>query len=160
MTYRHALPAAAIVAALFAAPALAQDAAQPELELSPLTIVSGDTRHAFTVELANDPIEISTGMMFRESMAADRGMLFDLGEPREASFWMKNTLIPLDMLFINSEGEILAIAENAVPRSERQVAPGVVSKAVLELNGGASAELGLSPGDVVEHAIFGNNEAE
>jgi len=132
----------------------AQEAAQPELETSPLTIVSSDTRHDITVELASTREQIATGMMFRTEMARDRGMLFDMGEPRRVSFFMKNTLIPLDMLFIDTEGRVLAIAENAVPMSLRQIDPGVPVKAVLEINGGQASEMGLAPGDRVEHAIF------
>lgn len=136
--------------ALFAPIALA------ELETGPLTINSSNGAHAFTVELADDPDEIRTGLMFRESMDPDAGMLFDLGQPREASMWMKNTLIPLDMLFMDPAGKVIAIARNTVPGSLRTVTPGVPVKAVLELNGGRAAELGIEPGDEVRHPIFGN----
>ena len=138
----------------------AQEAAQPTLETSPLTIVSGDARHAFTVELAQTQEQIATGMMFRTEMARDMGMLFDMGVPRRVSFFMKNTLIPLDMLFIDSDGRVLAIAENAVPGSLRLIDPGVPVKAVLELNGGQAGELGISPGDNVEHALFAPSDGE
>ena len=139
-----------------AAIVLAVPAALAELETGPLTITSGDSTHAFTVELANDPEEITTGLMNRESMDADAGMLFDFGQPREASMWMKNTLIPLDMLFIDPAGRVIAIARNAVPGSLRTISPGVPVKGVLELNGGRAAELGIEPGDEVHHPIFGN----
>lgn len=130
---------------------------QPTLEISPLTIAGdGETEHIFSVELANDPDEIRIGLMLRESLAADAGMLFDLGPRREANFWMKDTLIPLDMLFIDVDGTILAIAENTIPGSLRQVGPGVPVKAVLELNAGTAAGLDIAPGDTVRHAIFGN----
>ncbi|RAN38092.1 DUF192 domain-containing protein [Hyphomonas pacifica] len=131
-------------------------AAYAQLETGPLKIVSGDTVHEFTVELANDPEEVQMGLMNREEMAPDAGMIFDFGAPREANMWMKNTLIPLDMLFLDTDGSILAIARNAVPGSLRRINPGVPVKGVLELNGGRAAELGIEPGDIVQHEIFGN----
>ena len=131
-------------------------AAFAQLETGPLTIRSGEAEHSFTVELANDPEEVQTGLMNREELAADAGMLFDFGQPREANMWMKNTLIPLDMLFMDTDGTILAIARNAVPGSLRRINPGVPVKGVLELNGGRAEELGIVPGDTVQHAMFGN----
>ena len=131
-------------------------AAFAQLETGPLSIQSGDEVHAFTVELANDPEEITTGLMDRTELAADAGMLFDFGQPREANMWMKNTLISLDMLFLDTDGEVLAIARDTVPGSLRRINPGVPVKGVLELAGGRAAELGIEPGDVVQHEIFGN----
>ena len=135
---------------------LSAPAALAELETSPLTIESANGAHAFTVEIADEPEEITTGLMNRESMDPDAGMLFDFGQPREAAMWMKNTLIPLDMLFMDTDGTILAIARNAVPGSLRRINPGVPVKGVLELNGGRAEELGIVPGDTVQHAMFGN----
>lgn len=131
-------------------------AAFAQLETGPLSIQSGDEVHAFTVELANDPEEITTGLMDRTELAADAGMLFDFGQPREANMWMKNTLISLDMLFLDTDGKVLAIARDTVPGSLRRINPGVPVKGVLELAGGRAAELGIEPGDVVQHEIFGN----
>jgi uncharacterized protein len=122
--------------------------------LSSLTIQSGDKTHAFNVELADTPSEREKGLMFRESLPPDGGMLFDFGEPAPASIWMKNTLIPLDILFIDARGEIVAIARNAVPGSLRQISPGVPVRGVLEIAGGRAAALGVSPGDTVVHPIF------
>ncbi|KJS27841.1 MAG: hypothetical protein VR75_01635 [Hyphomonadaceae bacterium BRH_c29] len=139
-----------------AALALAAPIALAELETAPLTIESANGAHAFTVEVADEPEEIRTGLMHRESMAPDAGMIFDLGEPREAAMWMKNTLIPLDMLFMDPAGKVIAIARNTVPGSLRTVSPGVPVKAVLELNGGRAAELGIEPGDTVISSVFGN----
>lgn len=130
--------------------------ASAQVETSPLSIVTDETTHEFVVELADDAEEIRIGLMNRESMAPNAGMIFDFGEPREAGMWMKNTLIPLDMLFMTADGEIIAIARNTVPGSLRNITPGVPVKSVLELNGGRSAELGIEPGDTVRHPVFGN----
>src|SRR3990167_101846 len=127
-----------------------------QLAVTPLTIKSDDTSHAFTVEMADTPDAIRQGMMFRETMEPDTGMLFDFGEVRPASMWMKNTLVSLDMLFIDAQGQVIAIARNAVPGSLRSLGPGVPVRAVLEIPGGRAKELGISPGDIVEHPIFGN----
>ncbi|MAB10348.1 DUF192 domain-containing protein [Hyphomonas sp.] len=135
---------------------LSAPAALAELETSPLTIESANGAHAFTVEIADEPEEITTGLMNRESMDPDAGMLFDFGQPREAAMWMKNTLIPLDMLFMDPQGKVIAIARETVPGSLRTITPGVPVKSVLELNGGRAEELGIEPGDEVIHPIFGN----
>ncbi|KJS39733.1 MAG: hypothetical protein VR74_00655 [Hyphomonas sp. BRH_c22] len=145
-----------LIASLFAAAFFLAQGAFAQLETGPLEIDTGDSVHKFTVELANDAEEIRTGLMDRESMAPNAGMLFDFGQPREASMWMKNTLIPLDMLFIAPDGKVLAIARNAVPGSLRTIGPGVPVKAVLELNGGRSEALGIEPGDMVRHEVLGN----
>lgn len=130
------------------------------MEVTPLTIVAEDASHAFTVEVANDSDEISYGLMDREAMDADKGMLFDFNPPREPAMYMKNTLIPLDMLFISDNGAIEMIARNTVPGSLRTISPGIPVRAVLELNGGQAAALGIQPGDTVEHPLFGNTETE
>jgi len=145
-----------LIASLFAAAFFLVQGAFAQLETSPLVIDTGDSVHRFTVELADDADEIRTGMMNRTEMAPNAGMLFDFGQPREASMWMKNTLIPLDMLFVAPDGKVIAIARNAVPGSLRTISPGVPVKAVLELNGGRCEALGIEPGDIVQHAIFGN----
>lgn len=127
------------------------------MDVTPLTLVSDDAvRHEFTVEVANDREEISYGLMNRESMDADKGMLFDFDPPYEPSMYMKNTLIPLDMLFIANDGRIEMIARNTVPGSLRTISPGVPVRGVLELNGGLTAELDIKPGDFVVHPIFDN----
>jgi hypothetical protein len=128
------------------------------MEVTPLAIVSGEATHDFSVEIANDADEIAFGLMERESMGADQGMLFDFNPPREPNMYMKNTLIPLDMLFIADDGHIEMIARNTVPGSLRTISPGVPVRAVLELNGGLAAELGIQPGDTVQHPLFGNVE--
>ena len=148
---RYLVSGMAAIALVLSAPA-----ALAELETSPLTIESANGAHAFTVEIADEPEEITTGLMNRESMDPDAGMLFDFGQPREAAMWMKNTLIPLDMLFMDPQGKVIAIARETVPGSLRTVSPGVPVKSVLELNGGRAEELGIQPGDEVIHPIFGN----
>jgi len=125
------------------------------LPLSPLSIETTTGVVKFQVEVADDDRERSTGLMHRTELPIDRGMLFDFKSPRPVSFWMRNTFIPLDMLFIARDGTIRFIAENTVPHSEQGVGPGNIPiLAVLELQGGASAKLGIKPGDKVRHTIF------
>jgi hypothetical protein len=124
-----------------------------ELATIPLQIASaGGRTHSFTVELAATPEQQERGLMFRESLAPDRGMLFPFDPPRPASFWMRNTLIPLDMIFIRPDGRIARIAANTVPLSLEPVAVQEPMAAVLELAGGRSAELGIRQGDRVTWA--------
>lgn len=130
-------------------------AAFAQLEVTPLEIRSADTTHSFTVEIADTPDKIRQGLMYRESLAPDAGMLFDFGLTREARMWMKNTRIPLDMLFILEDGQIVAIARNAQPFSLRSISPGVAVRGVLEIPGGRAKELGVEPGDTVIHPVFG-----
>ncbi|MFN7163880.1 MAG: DUF192 domain-containing protein [Hyphomonas sp.] len=139
---------------LVAALAFLAQLAFAQLAVTPLSIKSGEASHSFTVEIADTPDAIRQGLMYRESLAPDAGMLFDFGEVRPASMWMKNTLIPLDMLFMNESGKVVAIARNAVPGSQRSLGPGVPVRAVLEIPGGRAKELGIKPGDTVEHPIF------
>src|SRR5687767_3840925 len=99
--------------------ALAPPLASAQAERSELVISTGDSSHAFTVELADDPQERAKGLMYRRSMPREAGMLFDFGEETETSFWMENTYIPLDMIFIRTDGTIKSIAERATPLSRR-----------------------------------------
>ncbi len=94
--------------------------------------------------------------MFRPKMAEDAGMLFDYKQPTMATMWMRNTLIPLDMLFVDAQGRIVNIHQRAVPQSDDVIAAAAPVRAVIELNGGTAARLGIAPGDKVEHPIFGN----
>jgi uncharacterized protein len=119
------------------------------LDLVALRIQSGSRVHPFTVEVARTPQEQARGLMFRESLAADAGMIFPFPSPRPASFWMKNTLIPLDMIFIRADGTIARIAANTVPHSLEPVGVDEPVAAVLELRGGRAAELGIKEGDRV-----------
>lgn len=147
----------AALAVAFCAPGIAF--ADPML-VTPLTIETDEGSHAFTVEIADDQEEISFGLMERESMDADKGMLFEFSPPRDPAMYMKNTLIPLDMLFISSDGTIEMVARNAVPGSLRTISAGIPVAAVLELNGGKADELGIEPMDTVIHPMFGNVPAD
>lgn len=120
------------------------------LAVIPLTVKSHGKAHAFKVEVAESRIEQAKGLMFRRSMGADEGMLFPFEPPREASFWMKNTVIPLDIIFIGADHRILNIEAEAVPYSETPRVSRGKAAAVLELNGGQAAQLGIGPGDKVE----------
>ena len=119
------------------------------LEQVPLTIASRGRTHRFTVEVARSPEEQAQGLMHRQSLAPDRGMIFPYDPPQPASFWMKNTLIPLDMIFVRADGSIARVAANTVPLSLEPVGAGEPVAAVLELAGGRAAELGIAEGDRV-----------
>jgi uncharacterized membrane protein (UPF0127 family) len=122
-----------------------------------LTIVSASGPHKFIVELATTPAQQAQGLMFRHRLAPDAGMLFDFGEPQQTAFWMKNTLIPLDMLFVAQNGRITGIHARAVPETTDPIpSPGPV-RAVIELNGGTADRLGIKPGDRVIYPIFGGS---
>ena len=125
------------------------------LELQPLEIASKSGVHVFAVELASTPEEQAKGLMFRRQLPEGQGMLFDFHREQPTSFWMKNTYIPLDMIFIRADGRILRIAENTVPLSETLVPSGGPVRGVLEVIGGTTKKLGIAPGDRVSHPIFG-----
>lgn len=126
----------------------------------PLSIVRKDgVQQNFEVELALTPAAQQQGLMFRKQMDENHGMLFVFpGAEAERAFWMKNTLIPLDMIFIRKDGTIHHIHENAVPEDLTSVPSNGPVMAVLELNGGVAAQKGLTPGDVVHHTVFGNGK--
>jgi uncharacterized membrane protein (UPF0127 family) len=130
-----------------------QPAAQ-EVGLESLVIVSGGKRNAFQVEVMRNPEQRAKGLMFRRYLPPDRGMLFDFGASEPVAMWMQNTYIPLDMLFIRKDGTIARIAENTEPLSTRTIPSGEPVLSVLEINGGASRQLGIKAGDTVEHALF------
>ena len=122
-----------------------------------LTIISAGGPHKFTVELATTPGQMEQGLMFRKNLAPNAGMLFDYRAPSMAAMWMKNTLIPLDMLFVDQQGRIINIHERAVPGALDPIAASMPARAVIELNGGTAAHLGIKPGDRVIFPIFGNS---
>ncbi len=126
------------------------------LAVHKLVIVKQDgTRETFRTEIAQKPIDIEIGLMHRKQMDSDAGMLFYFGGGEgEVNFWMKNTLIPLDMLFIRADGTIVHLHENAVPQSLERIPSRFPVAAVLELNGGEIAKRGFKAGDKVEHRFF------
>jgi uncharacterized membrane protein (UPF0127 family) len=105
----------------------------------------------FAVELADDAAERARGLMFRESMPSSAGMLFVYEAPRRASFWMENTLIPLDMIFMDATGTVTKVHENAVPGDRTPIMGGDGVQFVLEINGGLARRLGIAPGAVMRH---------
>ncbi|OAN55959.1 hypothetical protein A6A04_10365 [Paramagnetospirillum marisnigri] len=133
-------------------PALAQSVTFPTSHLDLVT--DQGRRHSFRVELASSPDQLAQGLMFRRSLEPDAGMLFDFGQSRPVSMWMKNTLIPLDMLFMDRRGRVVHVEEFAVPGSLIPRGPNEPILGVLELAAGTARRLGLKPGDRVEHPMF------
>lgn len=115
------------------------------------TIVSRKDEFVFSIEIADTPAATSRGLMFRRELAPDAGMLFDFVNERPVSFWMRNTLIPLDMVFIRANGEIVRVHENAIPHDETPIPSGEPVRFVLEIPGGRAAELGIGAGDTLVH---------
>jgi uncharacterized membrane protein (UPF0127 family) len=145
-----------LVSALIGLFQFSVDAGLQEFPTSELTIVSSTGRHRFKVEVAETQAQMTQGLMFRRSLAPDAGMLFDYKQPTMATMWMRNTLIPLDMLFVDAQGRIVNIHQRAVPQSLDVIAAAAPVRAVIELNGGTAARLSIEPGDQVVHPIFGN----
>jgi uncharacterized protein len=121
--------------------------------LQPLEFITDTGSHAFRVELADRPEERAKGLMFRRSMPKDQGMLFDFGHDTSVMMWMKNTYIPLDMVFVSRNGVVSKIVADTTPMSENVIDGGVVA-AVIELNAGMAKQISLKPGDEVRHAAF------
>jgi uncharacterized membrane protein (UPF0127 family) len=130
--------------------------AMAELRVEKLTIVSGKdgAKHDFDVEIADTPNSREIGLMMRQKMDPDHGMLFEMDQNAVTAFWMKNTLIPLDMLFVGADGTIKTVHANAIPQDLTAISSGVPVTGVIELNGGRAAALGILPGDKVVHAYF------
>ncbi|MDL2410447.1 DUF192 domain-containing protein [Rhizobium calliandrae] len=118
------------------------------------------TTHKFTVELALTEPQLEFGLMYRKNMPADHGMLFDFGQPRPVMMWMKNTVLPLDMLFLDKSGVITHIQENAVPYSEAIISSEGAVLYVIELNAGTVKKLGLAVGDKVTSATISSKLAK
>ena len=144
---RVATAFAAAVAATFVASALADP-------LETLTISTRTGDHAFSVEIAATPATRERGLMDRRFLPMDRGMLFEFERDGSVAFWMKNTYIPLDMVFIARNGAVTRIVDRAEPFSETPIPSGGPCAAVLELNGGVAAQIGLKSGDKVRHPFF------
>ena len=150
------LGAAALLPAAIGTGRAQQTGPQPELPKQPLTIVTHDgKRHVFQVEMALSMDQQTTGLMFRPSVPADGGMLFDWGAERPSQMWMKNTITSLDMLFITADGRIHAIAERTVPQSLAVIDSRGPVRATREVAAGTAERLDLRVGDQVEAAIFG-----
>ena len=128
----------------------------PVRELSPLYIGSGKKQIAFNVETALSNDEMATGLMYRKSMPEENGMIFVFPSPRNTAFWMKNTYIPLDMIFIDKNNKISGIVENVPPLSEDLVYSPAKTKAVLELNAGTAKAKNLRKGLIVRHNKLNN----
>jgi uncharacterized membrane protein (UPF0127 family) len=135
-------------------PARAQAAATSESALEPLEIVTASGPHKFMVEVMRDDAQRARGLMYRRFMPQDRGMLFDFKREEPVSMWMKNTYLPLDMVFIDHTGRVVNVAENTEPLSERIIPSGAPAFAVLELNAGAARSIGLKKGDRLRHPLF------
>jgi uncharacterized protein len=144
---------AALAVLLIAALAATGGAARTD-GLEALQIVTATGAHDFQVEIAKDDASRARGLMDRRFMPADHGMLFEFDREAPEAFWMKDTYIPLDMIFISRAGIVTKIVANAEPLSERAIPSGPPCMAVLELNGGAAAKIGLKVGDKVLHPFF------
>jgi len=126
--------------------------AAPETEIVRLVTATG--AHAFKVEIADSPKTRARGLMFRKAMPADHGMLFEFKTEQPVSMWMKNTYIPLDMVFIGRDGRVVGVSADTEPFSERIITSPAPAYAVLELNAGAARRISLAPGDWVRHRMF------
>lgn len=127
------------------------------LPMEDLSIETSNGVQRFHVEIADNDAEREQGLMYRRSMAADHGMLFIFDQPSPQSFWMHNTFLPLDLIFIGADGRIVNIAANATPFSDDNIPSAGPVRGVLELNAGRTAALGILPGDRVRHRIFPAN---
>lgn len=162
---RTAVLTAALLAASMAGACHAESAPSPAATTparavltpvtEPLTIDTSSGVRAFTVEIADDDAEREKGLMYRTTLAPDAGMLFEWDRAAPRAFWMKNTYIPLDIIYIGANGRIISIAAMAQPFDETPIPSRGDAKAVLELAGGRAAQLGIDLGDQVHHPMFG-----
>jgi uncharacterized protein len=143
---------------LFALPGYAQVESIEPAKLEPVSIITEQSAHLFTAEIADTPELRSRGLMFRHKLPDDRAMVFDFESPRPAAMWMKNTYISLDMLFVREDGTIAAIAENTEPLSLQTISVNEPVKGVVELAAGTAKRLGIQRGDKVYHRIFRTDE--
>ena len=120
----------------------------------PLEIATKTGVHVFSVEMATTEEERQQGLMYRKELPDGKGMLFDFSPEQQISMWMKNTYIPLDMIFIRADGRILRIAENTEPMSTKIISSGGLAKGVLEVIAGTAQKYGIAPGDRVAHPLF------
>ena len=141
--------AMAVLVTLYVTPAARAASVQP------LEIATRSGVHVFSVEMATTEEEKQTGLMYRKELPDGKGMLFDFSPEQQISMWMKNTYIPLDMIFIRADGRILRIAENTEPLSTKIISSGGLAKGVLEVIAGTAQKYGIQPGDRVAHPLFG-----
>jgi len=144
---------------IFAAGACAQPGGPggaPGTAVSKLVIETAAGDYAFMVEVVDTPETRQLGLMYRTELSTDAGMLFDFEQPQTVAIWMKNTLIPLDIAFIDEHGVIKRITADATPKSLVSMPSGAVVLSVLEVNGGTFAALGIQAGDRVRHPLFKN----
>lgn len=132
------------------------DEAGGEISVTPLTIETATGTHDFQVEVAATRPARERGLMFRTGLAPNRGMLFDYSAPREIVMWMKNTLIPLDMVFVDAGGRVVNVHSDAVPGSLSSIRAARPARVVIEVPGGTAARLGIAAGDRVRHEVFGD----
>ncbi|MCB1357023.1 MAG: DUF192 domain-containing protein [Maritimibacter sp.] len=149
----------AAAALLLAGPGTAQGAWAQACDDARLDIRGDWGTARFGIEIADEPAEQARGLMFRESLAASAGMLFVYPRAGSPTFWMKNTLIPLDMVFIRADGTVAYVHERAVPGDLTGINGGTGILAVLEIRGGLAEALGIEPGDAVRHPVFDGTEA-
>ncbi|WP_430642587.1 DUF192 domain-containing protein [Bradyrhizobium paxllaeri] len=140
--------ASAVVVTLCASPAARAASFQP------LEIVTKSGVQVFSVEMATTEEEKTQGLMHRKELPDGKGMLFDFSPEQQISMWMKNTYIPLDMIFIRADGRILRIAENTEPMSTKIISSGGLARGVLEVIAGTAQKYGIQPGDRVAHPLF------
>ncbi|MHA6684231.1 DUF192 domain-containing protein [Mesorhizobium sp. A556] len=159
MAYRKSLTTGGIAAALFVAAIaffqIQQTFADNQamilpVDPVPLVAVTDQGERSFAIEIADDPAERSAGLMYRETMADDHGMLFVFERTQDATFWMKDTPMPLDLVFVGQDGLVKAIRRGE-PRSEAVISPGVPVRFVLELKAGTAARDGIEDGDLLRH---------
>jgi len=137
----------------------ARDAAVSFGGPEPVAVATEEGRHVFSAELATTPEQMARGLMWRESLDPDAGMLFHYATPQRGAMWMDNTLIDLDLLFIEPDGRIFKIIAYAQGGSRRSLAADTEISGVLEIPAGRAFELGIRPGDTVHHAFFDNADA-
>jgi uncharacterized membrane protein (UPF0127 family) len=157
---RRILATSLLLATLFSTGPILLHAAPPDktLDRGLLTIVTAQGDLRFRVEVADTPVARARGLQGRQTLAADAGMLFVLERPQKMRMWMRDTLIPLDMLFIDAEGGITNIAAETTPFSLTPIAAAKAVTGVLEIPGGSAARLGIRPGDRVIHPAFARSE--
>jgi uncharacterized membrane protein (UPF0127 family) len=144
-----------VLIALMMVTAVPAGARAAEFRVEAMVIETESGRHSFATEIADTDPARARGLMFRRHLPANHAMLFIWGAPVEAAMWMKNTFIPLDMLFVAGDGRVVHIAADTTPHSLAVITAGQPVRAVIELAGGTAARLGIKTGSRVRHKLFG-----